>query len=116
MSNRFFRMTLLGLAALAALTASAQGLRPSSGAGTGLTGNIPVRTSDAQRQADYIVAVVNSEPITNNEVRARVLRTVQQMAQQGTQVTEADQAAVVRQVLDRLILEKAQLQLAAETG
>ncbi|MEO5795359.1 MAG: peptidylprolyl isomerase, partial [Rhodoferax sp.] len=42
--------------------------------------------------------------------------TVQQMAQQGTQVTEADQAAVVRQVLDRLILEKAQLQLAAETG
>ncbi|MEO6854673.1 MAG: peptidylprolyl isomerase [Rhodoferax sp.] len=116
MSNRFFRMTLLGLAAMVALTASAQGLRPSSGAGTGLTGNIPVRTSDAQRQADYIVAVVNSEPITNNEVRARVLRTVQQMAQQGTQVTEADQAAVMRQVLDRLILEKAQLQLAAETG
>lgn len=116
MSNRFFRMTLLGLAALAALTASAQGLRPSSGAGTGLTGNTSVRTSDAQRQADYIVAVVNSEPITNNEVRARVIRTLQQMAQQGTPVTEADQAVVVRQVLDRLILEKAQLQLAAETG
>ncbi|WP_367848174.1 peptidylprolyl isomerase [Rhodoferax sp. WC2427] len=116
MSNRFFRKTLLGLAALAALTASAQGLRPSTGAGTGLTGNIPARTSDAQRQADFIVAVVNSEPITNNEVRARVIRTLQQMAQQGTPAGEADQAVVVRQVLDRLILEKAQLQLAAETG
>ena len=119
MSNRFFRMTLLGLAALAALTASvasAQGLRPSIGAGTGLTGNIPARTADTQRQADFIVAVVNSEPITNNEVRARVIRTLQQMAQQGTPAAEADQAVVVRQVLDRLILEKAQLQLAAETG
>nr|WP_315243945.1 peptidylprolyl isomerase [uncultured Albidiferax sp.] len=119
MSNRIFRKTLLGLATMAALTtfsASAQGLRPSSGAGTGLAGNVPARTSDAQRQADFIVAVVNSEPITNNEVRARVIRTLQQMAQQGTPPAEADQAVVVRQVLDRLILEKAQLQLATETG
>lgn len=119
MSNRIFRKTLLGLAALAALTtfsASAQGLRPSAGAGTGLSGSAPARTSDAQRQADFIVAVVNSEPITNNEVRARVIRTLQQLAQQGTPVGEADQAVLVRQVLDRLILEKAQLQLAAETG
>ena len=116
MSNRFFRITLMGLAAMAALTASAQGLRPSSGLGTGLGPNVPARTADTQRQADYIVAVVNSEPITNNEVRARVIRTLQQMAQQGTPAVESDQAVVVRQVLDRLILEKAQLQLAAETG
>jgi len=116
MSNRFFRITLMGLAAIAALTASAQGLRPSSGLGTGLGPNVPARTADTQRQADYIVAVVNSEPITNNEVRARVIRTLQQMAQQGTPAVESDQAVVVRQVLDRLILEKAQLQLAAETG
>lgn len=115
MRNRFFRITLLGLAALAALTASAQGLRPSSGSGTGLGGsNVPARIADTQRQADYIVAVVNSEPITNNEVRARVIRTLQQMAQQGTPA--ADQGVVARQVLDRLILEKAQLQLATETG
>jgi peptidyl-prolyl cis-trans isomerase SurA len=30
------------------------------------------------------VAVVNSEPITNNEVRVRLLRFEQQLAQQGT--------------------------------
>ena len=36
------------------------------------------------RAADYIVAVVNSEPITNNEVRSRMVRFEQQLAQQGT--------------------------------
>ncbi len=116
MSNRFFRMTLLGLAALTAVTASAQGLRPSSSAGTGLGASTPTRTSDTQRQADFIVAVVNSEPITNNEVRTRVIRALQQMAQQGGASADADPTLVARQVLERLILEKAQLQLAAESG
>jgi peptidyl-prolyl cis-trans isomerase SurA len=38
------------------------------------------------RAADYIVAVVNSEPITNNEVRLRMSRIEQQLAQQGQPV------------------------------
>ncbi|WP_394790655.1 peptidylprolyl isomerase [Rhodoferax sp.] len=115
MSHRIFRMTLLCLAALTALSVSAQGLRPSSSSGTGLVNTAPARTADVpQRQADYIVAVVNSEPVTNNEVRARVASTVQQMSQHGENATVT--TALVRQVLDRLIIEKAQLQLAAETG
>ncbi len=67
-----------------------------------------------QRQADYIVAVVNSEPITNNEVRARLLRTEQQMAQQGTPVPPRNELAKL--LLERLIVERAQLQLAKESG
>jgi peptidyl-prolyl cis-trans isomerase SurA len=67
-----------------------------------------------QRQADYIVAVVNSEPITNNEVRARVLRTEQQMRQQGAQIPPRGELA--RLLMERLIVERAQLQLARETG
>jgi len=66
------------------------------------------------RAADYIVAVVNSEPITNNEVRVRMLRIEQQLAQQGQAVPPTDEFA--RQVLERLISEKAQLQLARENG
>lgn len=66
------------------------------------------------RQADYIVAVVNSEPITNNEVRTRLARVEQQLAQQGGALPP--QALLVRQVLERLIGERAQLQLAKETG
>ncbi len=67
-----------------------------------------------QRQADYIVAVVNSEPITNNEVRARLLRTEQQMRQQGAQIPPRSELA--RLLMERLIVERAQLQLAKETG
>lgn len=66
------------------------------------------------RAADYIVAVVNSEPVTNNEVRSRMIRFEQQMAQQGTPLPPRPELA--RQVLERLISEKAQLQLARETG
>ena len=67
-----------------------------------------------QRQADYIVAVVNSEPITNNEVRSRMLRTEQQMGQQGTQVPPRNE--LVRLLLERMIVERTQLQLAKEQG
>ena len=66
------------------------------------------------RAADYIVAVVNSEPITNNEVRVRMARIEQQLAQQGQPVPPRDEFA--RQVVARLISEKAQLQLARESG
>ncbi len=72
-------------------------------------------TSAAQpRQADYIVAVVNSEPITNNEVRSRMERVEQQIASQGG--PQPSSARLAKEVLDRLILEKIQLQLAAESG
>lgn len=98
---------------LPALSAQAQVLRPPGqlrvpGLGTLGTG------AGVQRQADYIVAVVNSEPITNNEVRARMLRTEQQMAQQGTALPPKNELA--RLLLERIIVERAQLQLAKELG
>jgi len=71
-------------------------------------------SAGGQQQADYIVAVVNSEPITNNEVRARLLRTEQQMAQQGAVVPPRNELA--RLLLERIIVEHAQLQLAKELG
>jgi peptidyl-prolyl cis-trans isomerase SurA len=60
------------------------------------------------------VAVVNSEPITNNEVRYRMIRFAKQMQQQGQPLPPANEFA--QQVLERLISEKAQLQLAQENG
>ena len=38
------------------------------------------------RSADYIVAVVNSEPITNSDVRARMVRVAQNVTEQGGQL------------------------------
>ncbi len=66
------------------------------------------------RAADYIVAVVNSEPVTNHEVQVRAGRIAQQLAQQGD--AQPPRAALLREVLERTILEKAQLQAARELG
>jgi peptidyl-prolyl cis-trans isomerase SurA len=66
------------------------------------------------RQADFIVAVVNSEPITNSEVELEVQRLVKELTQQRQTVPPA--ATVRSQVLDRLISDRAQLQLAQEMG
>jgi peptidyl-prolyl cis-trans isomerase SurA len=61
-----------------------------------------------------VVAVVNSEPITNNEVRAAVQRVTAQLKAGGQAVPPAEE---IRQgVLERLISDHAQLQLAGEYG
>ncbi|MGV3569406.1 MAG: peptidylprolyl isomerase [Ramlibacter sp.] len=97
------------LAALA-LPAAAQGLRPAP-----QIGPRPAQSTLAgPRPADYIVAVVNSEPITNNEVRTRMLRYEQQLAQQGSPMPP--RAQLMREVVERLISERAQLQVARDTG
>jgi peptidyl-prolyl cis-trans isomerase SurA len=93
------------------LPAAAQGLRPSPQIGGGFQ---PRAADTSPRAADYIVAVVNSEPITNYEVRARMVRYEQQLAQQGSPMPP--RTTLAREVLERLIAEKAQLQLAREVG
>jgi len=120
------RAIALGLACLASFVthgAVAQGLRSSGAAGPGLSRISPAAPSfalpapgagTALRQADFIVAVVNSEPVTNNEVRSRAERIAQQVAQQGGNLPPRE--ALAREVLERLIVEKIQLQLAREAG
>lgn len=66
------------------------------------------------RAADFIVAVVNAEPITNQQVSAEVDRIRRQLAAQRRPLPDAREVA--RQVLDQLINDRAQLQLARETG
>jgi len=63
--------------------------------------------------ADFIVAVVNSTPITNIELQLRLLRVQQQLSRQGN---VPPRSQLLREVLERLILERAQLQLARELG
>ena len=70
--------------------------------------------AQTSRPADSIVAVVNSEPITQSEVRAAVQRASRDLAQQRIAAPPADE--LERRVLERLINERAQLQHARETG
>jgi peptidyl-prolyl cis-trans isomerase SurA len=74
---------------------------------------VPVQAQKSQ-SADFVVAVVNSEPITNSEVRSAMRRVGEQLKAQGQSVPGAEE---LRQgVLERLISDRAQLQLAAESG
>lgn len=94
----------------------AQALRP-SGQLRFSSPSVPVpgqRGNTVQQQADYIVAVVNSEPITNNDVRGKLLRAEQQLAQQGAVMPPRGE--LIRQVLERVIGDKAQLQAAKSSG
>jgi len=110
-SSLALRLACAGLLIALSVPAVAQGLRPTPQLGV-RPAQRPAETGP--RAADYIVAVVNSEPITNSEVRARMARFEQQLAQQGSAPPPRQQ--LLRQVVDRMITEKAQLQLARETG
>ena len=68
----------------------------------------------AVRPVDFIVAVVNSEPVTNSEVLAVRNRLLRELGARGTP-TPPD-AQLNQQALEQLINEKAQLQLAREQG
>lgn len=63
---------------------------------------------------DFIVAVVDSIPITNHDVTLRAPQLRDQLKQQGRHVPDGQ--ALLKAALERLIVEKALLQHAKETG
>src|SRR5258706_14426503 len=63
---------------------------------------------------DRIVAVVNKEVITQYELAERMNRVRKDLERRGTSLP--DRGEIERQVLERLIIEKVQLQYARETG
>lgn len=64
--------------------------------------------------ADRIVAVVNNEAITLYELRARMAQVERQLAQQKTPLPPRD--LLERQILERMITDRVQVQLATEGG
>src|SRR5712671_6584282 len=63
---------------------------------------------------DRIVAVVNKEVITMSELSEAIGAAERQLRRQGTQAPPRD--VLERQLLERLILDKAQMQLARDSG
>lgn len=66
------------------------------------------------RQADFIVVVVNSEPITNREVQVLRQRLANDAAARGG--NKPEDSELTREAVEQLINEKAQLQQAQEAG
>ena len=107
-------VAMAALLTLPCMVAQAQTLRPSTGP---LRLSIPPASNalpSAQRSADFIVAVVNSEPITNNDVRNGLLRAEQQLTQSGGAMPSRPE--LTQLVLERLVTDKAQLQEARQSG
>ena len=67
-----------------------------------------------EQMLDKVIAVVNEEIILKSELAAKVYEQANTMAAQNIPVTDAD--ALARKVLDNMILEKLQLQRAAQLG
>jgi len=83
----------------------------------GLAGAQSARGAPAPERislVDRILAVVNSEVITQFDLSERVTRALRELRVRGTPLP--DRNDLQRQVLERMILERAQLQLARETG
>jgi peptidyl-prolyl cis-trans isomerase SurA len=76
----------------------------------------PPCTAQAQRAQtlDRVVAIVNDDVITRNELESQKKAVAAQMQRQGVQVPNND--ALERQVLERFINERAELQFARENG
>lgn len=74
----------------------------------------PAHAAPTSVEVDRIIAVVNSEVITALQLRERVAQATRQLQRQGTQLPPAN--VLERQLLERLIIERAQLQLARETS
>ncbi len=73
-----------------------------------------VRPAPRAQPVDRIIAVVNDEVITANELRLRVVIAESQLRKQKIQPPPAN--VLERQVLERMIVDRAAMQLAQETG
>ncbi len=73
-----------------------------------------VAATRTSKPVDRIIAVVNDEVITANEVRRRTLIADGQLRRQ--KISPPPRDVLERQVLERMIVDRAQLQLAKETG
>lgn len=107
MTVRFKFLSVAVAVTLLGSQVQAQALRLAPTAGTS-------NAASRAATADFIVAVVNSEPVTNTEVQREVLRVQQQFAAQRRPMPDLQRLNA--EMLERLITQKVLLQFARDTG
>ena len=73
-----------------------------------------IAQAQTSQAADFIVALVNSEPITDAELQAQIKQVKDQRSQQRQSVPPVNELRAA--VLERMINDRAQLQLARDMG
>jgi peptidyl-prolyl cis-trans isomerase SurA len=101
----YLRLPLAALACAAAAAAAQVAPAPTAGMAPSTSRVVPV---------DRIVAVVNDEVITNNDLNDRLNLVVRQIQRAGGQLPAQD--TLSRQILERMVNDLVQVQLAKETG
>ena len=81
---------------------------------TGLLSQTALAVPQDPVEADRIVAVVGTDVITYVELRSRLATALKQLQKQGTPLPPQD--VLERQMLERLIMDRAQLQYAKDSG
>lgn len=99
----------------AAAPAAPAAAAPAAPAAQTSGGFLPPASSNA-KVVDSIQVVVNDEVITKNEVANRLVQVTQNMKARNPQAQLPDASVMQRQVLEAMIVERAQLQLAKEMG
>jgi peptidyl-prolyl cis-trans isomerase SurA len=74
----------------------------------------PLHAANEPLEVDHIVAVVGDEVITSFDLRTRLDAALVQLKKQGTPLPS--QAVLEQQMLERLIMDRVQLQFAKESG
>jgi peptidyl-prolyl cis-trans isomerase SurA len=107
MTVRFKFLSVAVAVALLGSQVQAQALRLTPAAGAS-------NAASSAATADFIVAVVNSEPVTNTEVQREALRIQQQFAAQRRPAPDLQRLNA--EILERLITQKVLLQFARDSG
>jgi peptidyl-prolyl cis-trans isomerase SurA len=85
-------------------------------AGLSLTAPVDAQSPAAPEiiEIDRIVAVVNDDVIVNSEMQTRLRTVVEQLAKAGVPAPPRD--VLEKQVLEQLIVDRLQMQIASDTG
>ncbi|HXS53781.1 MAG TPA: peptidylprolyl isomerase [Usitatibacter sp.] len=113
MIHRKLLRFLAACAGILALAAAAQ-TPPASPPGAGRLDTQLKSTPSRIVPVDRIVAVVNDDVITQNELNERTALVTRQLERQGSTLPPAD--VLARQILERMINDRVQLQLAKDEG
>ena len=109
MKNRHLTLTGLLALLLGAATVGAKGLPVEME-----LSSYKAQDPSQQTTTDYIVAIVNNEPITRQELRARMYRVELQLLQAGAALPERTE--LEQQLLEKMVNDRAQVQTAREMG